>query len=98
MKPMAKLSSKYYTLPPTTCTYFPKESAGHLGVCPVQALKLLKMLRRFMQRRAARGMRKQTKNKEKFNKNKGKDLEGKTKLFNENVQKTHVLEISTYIN
>lgn len=56
------------------------------------------MLRRFMQRRAARGMRKQIKNKEKFNKNKGKDLEGKPKLFNENVKKTHVLEISTYIN
>lgn len=29
MKPMAKLSSKYYTSPLTTCTYFPMESIGH---------------------------------------------------------------------
>lgn len=44
------------------------------------------------------GMRKQTKTKEKFNKNKRKDLKGKMKLFYENLRNTHVLENSTYIN
>lgn len=41
------------------------------------ALRLLQMLRSLRQRTAVKGMRKQTKNNEKFNKNERKDLEGK---------------------
>lgn len=51
------------------------------------------MLRSLRQRTAVKGIRQQTKNNEKFNKNKRKDLEGKNKI-----KKGMLLENSTYKN
>lgn len=47
-----------------------------VSMCPVHALKLLQMLRSFLQVRAAREMGKQIQEKIR------KDLDGKAKLFN----------------
>lgn len=53
----------------------------YLALCPVHALKLLQMLRSFVQIRAAKGMRKQTKTKEKLDRENEKILRWENKVI-----------------